>query len=277
MRNSNSFFFVEQAAKSKPYEFLKYILETECEGSLPNYLTRKNWTDDFHTYLKPNAIFSLFTIEVVLTEEGAKHLDDIIEVIFTYIRLNLQKLKECEFLERLYHDFADVKNLPLYYEKESQEVARRLARNLMYDTPEYESKDGYDADAIHEAIDTLNKRKFNVIVISSHKYDESIKFELTDGDLGMEYSERKMPIMWTSLWDDPILFPELSLPAPNPYIATDFTIIYDGSQSVPECPTKVFENDISELWFRQDDKFLTPEVCCNFYLKSPLGVSSVDK
>lgn len=243
-------------------------------------MLKENWTTKW-TKVSPsiqtNEVYSLFTIDVELFVDGMWHLDDVIEVVFSYLRLNLQKLKQSDSLQQLYRDFVNVKNLPLFHERlPKQSVEHLLAQALMWNS-ESETNDEFDPVAIHDAIDALNERNFNIIVFTRRKYDKSIEFELKDGNCRLEYSVRKMPGKWISLWNNPKMFSEINLPSPNPYIANDFTILYNGSQSVPEYPTKVYENDVSELWFRQDDKFLVPTARCHFHLKSTTMSSPDEK
>lgn len=227
----------------------------------------------FHPAMQTNGIFSLFTIEIVLTEDSMSDLDDVIEAIFSYTREIFEKLKQSEQLEQLYRDFVNVTNWPLFYEAERHEIVKYLTTNLMYYIPENNSTDKYDPVAIREAIDTLSKGNFNILIVSP----QTDEFEMKDESCRLEYTERKIPDNWISLWNNPKMFIGITLPAPNPYVANDFTIFYDGSQSTPKYPTKVYESDVSELWYRQDDTFLLPTACCYFYFKTPIATSSIEK
>ena len=40
-----------------------------------------------------------------------------------------------------------------------------------------------------------------------------------------KFSRQQLPSEWTQSWESTEQQPELSLPAPNPYIATDFDLI----------------------------------------------------
>lgn len=257
-------------------------MHTICDGSLREYLMKKKMADTYYHFdripvLRANAIFSLFMIEVELFKNEIKHLDDVIEVIFSYIRLNLQILKDSKVAEPLYRDFVNINNLPQFKEMLPEQSTIHFAQALMNFPSTRRMSNDYDADAIQKAIDTLNERIFSVIVISNQKYNESIEFESKDENCRFEYTERKMPDKWTSFWNDPRAIPELSLPSPNPYIPTDFTILYDGSQSVPEHPIKVYESDVSELWYRLDDKYFQPVTHCRMYLEGSTAYSPAEK
>lgn len=185
--------------------------------------------------------------------------------------------KENQHLERLYQDFVNIKKLPERLGKPPLYSAEDLAKNLAEYPFKNDFEGEFDSDAIYEAIDALNRRNFNIMVRAPPKYDETIKFELKKESCGVEYSEREMPDKWNYMWNYPKMIPGISSPSLNPYIATDFTIIYDGSQSVPKYPTKVYESDVSELWYRLGDKSLYPYACCYFYFKTPTAMTSVEK
>lgn len=203
-------------------------------------------------------------------DEDLTHLDEILEVVFSYLRLHLQILKQSRSLGQLYQDFVNVKSLPLSVGKRPVHNAEILARNLS----DYPMRTKCDSKAIQDAIDVLNGGKFNVMVICRAIYEEKIKFEAEQLKCGVNFVERKMPDKWISFWNNPKLFAEIKSPAPNPYIATDFTILHDGTQSTPKYPTKVYESDVSELWHRLDDaKFATPTARCWFYFKIPVSTS----
>lgn len=201
-----------------PFQFLSSVMESDHTGSLCDYIGKKNWSfpNRFTSQLKSNAIFSLFMVKVELSENGMKHLDDVIEMLFSYLQLSLQSLKESELLEQLYRDFVNIIKLPRYYDMPTAQSAEHFAQKLTEYPWTNEMTDEFVANAIHEAIDVLATRKFNIIVISRDELNESIEFESMDESWGLEYSTHKMPEKWISLFDNPKMFAEIALPTPNP-------------------------------------------------------------
>lgn len=222
-----------------------------------------------------NSVFSLFTIVIRPTDKGVTNLDEIFEAVFSFIRLYLPMLKQNGLLQQLYRDFMNAESWPQHISDGLLHSVQSLAKSLLVDSSRTELENKYDE--INDAIDTLNKGNFNITITVPSTYDESIQFDLKEESSNAEYSERKMPDKWILLWNNPKVIDEFSLPAQNPYIADDFTILYDESQSVPKYPAKVYESDVSELWFRQDDTFLYPVTCCNFHFKTPNALSSIKK
>lgn len=72
------------------------------------------------------------------------------------------------------------------------------------------------------------------------------------------------------------IYKEFSLPAPNPYITKDFSILPD-SPNLPNYPQKVFKTEVLELWYKQDNKFKFPIAFYNFYFITPIVKESAMK
>lgn len=83
-----------------------------------------------------------------------------------------------------------------------------------------------------------------------------------------------IPQEWNDLWANATTIPELRLQERNQYISTDFTIFagHDAADAalIPLFPERIIENEISELWYRQDSKFNLPMSLMYFYFISPL-------
>lgn len=135
----------------------------------------------------------------------------------------------------------------------------------------------YDANAIQEIIDFLNSPKFKITITSTRLYDNDVIYNLKEDWFGTEYCERDVPEKWLNVWQNIKPYDDFFLPAPNPFIADDFTIVYDKSTVLPKYPTKILENEVCELWYRQDDKFLLPHAFYNFFFISPSAMSSTKK
>lgn len=135
----------------------------------------------------------------------------------------------------------------------------------------------YNPEAIQKIIDELNTRKFNIMITSTRRYNENVMYESTEPWFGTVYTEMDMPAKWISLWENVKPFTDFTLPEPNPFIPDDFTIFCNDGNIVPKYPIKILENDLCELWFRQDDKFLLPTACYNFHFMTPNAKSSIDK
>lgn len=268
-------FSSKQSCQTKPYHFLQHLMEFDGENSLKCYLRKRDLACGVSPVIHTNIVFSLFVVKVDLTDDGVRHLDDVIEAVFSYLRVVLPKLKEDDSVERLYRDFVSMNNAPRFFSEDVLDGVERIAKSLLRNSTRSVSKYVFVRNAILEAIDTLSRRDFNITVISQDKYDERIEYVEQKGRV--KYFESKIPKKWISMWNEPKLFGDIALPAMSPYIVRDFSIFYNGTQSIPEYPIKVYESDVSELWHRRDDKFLLPTACGYFYFKTPMSAASVEK
>lgn len=264
---------------------MSFLLGHEGRGSLLSYLRKKLWAVDLlagidESGIGQNSLFSLFAVSILLTDDGFKHLDEVVDATFSYLRL----LKREGPNDRLFREVASIEETTFRFanEREAIDNVEDLVLNLKHYPPKYILTGDslyfeYDPVAIQAAIERLNSRQFNIMITSIHQYDENVLYDQREQWFGTEYTERDLPEKWIASWNNVQPYVDFSLPEPNPYIADDFTILYDKSQVIPKHPVRIFDNDVCELWFRQDDKFLLPHAHYSFYFISPHVLSSTDK
>lgn len=250
-----------------------------------SYLRKKLWavdlaagTDD--SSVGSNSLFSLFSITISLTDDGLKHLDKVLEAVFSYLRF-LQITGPNESL------FEEIQNIEANsFRFANERDALDSVEDLVISLKRYPSKYiltgdslyfDYDPKGIQRIIDELNTRKFNIMITSTRKYDDNVVYDLVEPWFGTEYSERAMPEKWIRMWSEVKPYAEFTLPEPNPFIAQDFRILWNNDKVLPKHPQKILENDLCELWYRQDNKFLLPTACYNFYFMAPMAIASVEK
>lgn len=274
-----------QLYKSKPDQYIGFILGHEGKGSLMSYLRKKLWAVDLAAGLDisglgSNSLFSLFSITIHLTDDGMKHLDEVLEAVFSYLRFlqisgpNESLFKEIQSVEANAFRFADERDALDNVEELAISLKRYPSKYILTGDSLYFD---YDPKGIQRIIDQLNTRKFNITITSTCKYDDNVNYNLAEPWFNTEYHERNMPEKWIRIWNEVKPYAEFTLPEPNPFIAQDFTILCNKDTILPKYPTKILENDLCELWFRQDNKFLLPTACYNFYFMSPLVTSTIEK
>lgn len=272
--------YLRKHYRTKPFEFIAKLVADTSSGGLESFLIDKRWCISVVAYSNPRDVFGLFHVTINLTDDGFRHLDDVLEATFAYLKF-LQQTGPNERLFREYQTIAE-NCFRFANERNAEYVAWGCAKNLRLYAPQdvlngefllYE----YDAAAIQRAIDILNTRTFNIMVTAQQKYDENVQFDLKEEWFGTEYTETDMPGKWISMWENIKPVTEFSLPAPNPFVADDFTIFHDKTHPIQKYPTKILANDLCELWFRQDDKFLLPHARCYFSFTTPLAMASTKK
>lgn len=137
----------------------------------------------------------------------------------------------------------------------------------------------YDPVAIQNVTDEINKPNFNIMITSTHLYDQNVTYDLKEKWFGTEYCERDVPDDWKNAWNVAKPYPEFVLPAVNPFIADDFTILFKQCEQepLPKLPVKLMDNEVCELWHRQDDRFGLPVARYYFYFMSPCAMGTAEK
>jgi nardilysin len=126
-------------------------------------------------------MFTLFTINVTLTEEGYKNLEEVLDAIFSF--LLLLKPTSIEEHEKYFMELKQIRETSFKYreEKTSSDNVEELAVNMKY----YEASDiitgskiffEFDGKIIEDLINILNERKFNILVLT----DKHVKYEKTE-------------------------------------------------------------------------------------------------
>lgn len=137
-----------------------------------------------------NSMFTLFAINVTLTEDGLENLEEVLKAIFSF--LLLLKATPIADHERAYTELKQIRDTSFKYreEKTASENVEELAVSMMY----YESDDiitgsdvffGFDGGVVQSLIDELNNGKFNLLILT----DKHGKYEKTEKWFGTEYDE----------------------------------------------------------------------------------------
>lgn len=135
----------------------------------------------------------------------------------------------------------------------------------------------YDYNAIQTFIEKMYRSKKNIMITTKTPF-EGREFNQREHWCGTQYCTFDIPAEWTDTWEKPQVLDDFKLPEPNIYIPTDLSIIYKpGTMTGSTHPMKIFENDVCELWFRQDDRFLLPVSFYYFNFISPMARGSIEK
>lgn len=261
--------------KTKTLWYLGNVIGDESKGSLLSYLKKRVWATDLCFCADENSIYSIATCSINLTEEGSKHLFDIIDAVFSYINL-VRKLGPQEYL------FDDLKSISDNSFKFSTEVPAqytvlRLEEPMHRYPPEhfltgdnihYE----FDPNEIKTATDHLVPDKVNISIINKNLPD-GLKFSKVEPWFRAEYIDLPITDDLKLKWDSIEPYDEFEIPAPNPYLTKDFDLLPEEANH-PEYPQKIVSTDKYELWYRKDQKFKLPFANYNIYLISPLFIES---
>ncbi|KAG5888587.1 hypothetical protein JTB14_029883 [Gonioctena quinquepunctata] len=269
--------------KSKPTHYISFLMGDEGKGSLLSYLRKRMWAittsiGNGETGSEDNSMFTLFTVSIVLTEEGLKNLNEVIDVVFSYINL----LKKMGPQERLFNEVKTIADTSFRFSEEetAADTVEDLCEAMQFYPPEdyiagseiyYE----YDPEAINMVLSHLQPSKMNFIVMSKTLANGS-KLDKVEKWFGTEYTDLEIPKDLITRWENIPPFPELDLPPPNQYLTNDFTMLPETSNH-PDYPQKIMDTPLCEIWYRQDQKFKLPIAYYYFYLVSPKATETAER
>ncbi|XP_021929041.1 nardilysin isoform X2 [Zootermopsis nevadensis] len=267
--------------RSKPDDYMSSLIGHEGKGSLLAYLRKNVWALDIFSGAgsdgcEHNSMFTLFSITIVLTDVGLTHLHEVLNAVFGYIKM-LQKVGPSE---RFFRELQTIEETTFRFAEElpAVEYVENLAENMQLYPPEdyitgSELYFEYDPEAIKKCLDALKPDTVNIMVSSK---DSGREFDKTEYWFKTEYCVCDIPNDWLESWLSIEPDQSFSLPEPNIFLTSDFSLLPfpDQQDDNKKYPVKVQDDEFSEVWYRRDCKFKLPQAFFYFYLISPLPLTS---
>lgn len=256
--------------KSGPSNYVSHLIGHEGEGSLLSLLKLKGWANSLYGGPRNGSKgFAFFLISVELTEEGLEHTDEIIGLIFQYLKMLRESgpqkwtFDETKSINEMRFRFKD-KESPINY-------VEYVAQNLQYYSLQEVLFADYDLsewkpELVDRVLENLVPEKTQVSIISQKFSDIAND---TEKWYGTKYHSEPIPQEKLKRWTDEPVDPALRLPPPNPFIPTDFSLAPREEPNLPH-PVIIKDTPLFRVWFKQDDQFLLPKSCIYFELRSPM-------
>ncbi|KYN33496.1 Nardilysin [Trachymyrmex septentrionalis] len=262
--------------KYNSYQYIPWILVYKGKGSLTSYLRQKMWSpsDDIILDCKTqeNSLYRLIQLTIVLTSAGRKHLKDVLDAIFSFINL----LKRAGPQKEIYNDIYECKQNTFRftnYDEEPITFVRQLSRNMhSYPSNAYltgnQFDSNYNAKIIQKYLNYLVPEMANIMILSKDFNDFELK--KIEPWWYTAYTDIKISKEWIERWKVIEPLPEFFLPSPNIFLTNNHFLMPISNKAISKYPIKLYCNSVSEIWYRQDPKFCSPECCMHFYFISPL-------
>lgn len=205
-----------------------------------------------------------------------------LDAIFGYLKY-LEIVDPATHGETLYKELQSIEATNYSFQRERSPLEN--VENLVSNLKHYPPKDlltgpslffDYNFDAIQVFIEKMNRAKKNIMITTKTPY-EGREFDQKEEWFETEFCTFDTPAEWSDAWKNPKILNEFKLPEPNIFIPKDLSIVYKSGVTVSPHPEKILDNDVCELWFRQDDRFLLPISYYYFYFISPMSRSSIEK
>ncbi|CAK4076904.1 unnamed protein product [Aphanomyces euteiches] len=250
----------------KPASIISHLLGHEGAGSLLSFLKRQKWVNELSAGLmKEFDDWSLFCVEVEATEEGMKHVDDIVYAIFQYLHL----LKEDLIPAWVFDETQSIALMNFRFR--SKETPMNYATSLASKMQIYPVKHivagssllfEYDADKVREILALLTPERVRLMVVS-----KEFQGKTTSVEPWYEAAYNDLPIApevlqrWTSTTKES----SLAIPHPNAFIPRDFELVKNPTEGA--FPTLLRDDASCRLWCKTDTTFLKPKlnICMAFH------------
>lgn len=263
----------------KPARYFSHLLGHEGPGSLLAVLRDKHWAQELSAddISRTTSAFSIFTVQVELTETGMDHYLEVIRMVYAYIAY-LASIPEW-----VYEELSTIATMKFRFlsKPEPSQTCSDLAVNMQYYDPDHYYSGshkiyGYDKALIEDCFQCLRPDNMYVFLASKAYTSEAVQ---VDPWYGTQYTivsdELNQAIQEACLCS--VKYPELVLPEPNDMIPTNFDLLkisneaFLGDNVSPRC---IQEVDSCRLWYKPDTVFGMPKVNALFLLQCPLFSSS---
>ncbi|RUR39620.1 insulinase family protein [Vreelandella populi] len=243
--------------RTKPTQLISHLLGDEGDGSLLAVLRDAGLADGLSAGVgRSDGNDALFTVSISLTPAGAERLDDIQATLFSAIeQIRTQGLEDWRYGEQ-----RDLSEQAFRFQQHGapQQEATRLSMSLS----RYPVEDVQYAAYRMDAPDTERQQ----IYLDALTPDNMLRF-YSAPDIE---SETISPWFNTQWREQPpaqagLALDGLALPEPNPFIASDLTLL-NGQD---ERPSQLIDTPSFNVWHMQDSRFNTPSVEWRLSLQYP--------
>ena len=247
---------------AKPGAYFQSLLGHEGEGSILALLKEKGWADELSASasFSNNAQESSLMLSINLTHTGLQHTQQIIEIVFQYIRL----LQNDAIQEWLFQEQSKMSALQFRYQEQhaASSTVTGLARNLQYYAPRDILRGPYIIEQFKPELtsELLNQLTPERVLIALNT--QNIATDNTEKHYQVDYKITAIAPELIYNWSHSAINPALSFPAANPFIPDELQLkISETSQIHP----RLIQQDTNlDLWHQLDTSFKVPR--SNLYI-----------
>ncbi|CAK67395.1 unnamed protein product (macronuclear) [Paramecium tetraurelia] len=247
--------------RSCPGKYLSHLIGHEGENSLLSLLIKEDLAQELSAGPSNTMkLFSEMTIRIKLTQKGLQQYQKVIQYVQEYIELLKQKgpqewiFKEISAIKKLEFDFLE-KGDPFNY------VCTLASRMQQYPIEDVLRQpylmEQYQPELIQKITNQLTGDRL-MMFLSSQTFSNQLGNK--EEYFGTEYSQSKFLEDVTSVFKNAAnnISPKLNLPPQNIYIP-EHTNVLPLQNGLPLFPELVLQNEQTDLWFKQDDRFQVPK------------------
>lgn len=257
---------------NKPADYLAHLIGHEGPGSLHDVLRSAGLVNAVSAGRAiDTGEEALFSISFTLTEEGLERWKDIASLSFDY----LQQIASDGITEAYFEEMQRIRALDLEFQEQSRPIsqASTLTRRMHRVVPEHAviapfMMESYQPDTYRELLQLMTPERMQASLLAPFDDDDSWqKTEWYDTPYHIASLDPASVIQRDNL---ETLQAQLSLPAPNPFIPEDLSLVPGADMDHPQLLT---ESPLT-LWYARDTRFDAPRATVLLSLRSPVAKES---
>ncbi len=272
---------IDQYYQDKPESTLAYLLGHEGEGSILSLLKKHQWAFALTAGSGINGSnFKDFNISIALTELGETHLNDVVDIVLTYIEL----LKAEDIADHYYQEKKKISQLAFIYHEKMRPLdsVSQLVINMQhYPEEDYIFGDyvmsGMCRNNIKKLLDYLDVDNMRLTHVSQQNTFSQKSFWYQVPYHVSVISSKQLDAWRNISSTDKVHCQGLYLPAANPYIV-ESPVIYQSEKNaltpVNAVPEKIIKKNGLVAWFKQDHTFKVPKGYLYIAIDSPFVVAN---
>lgn len=268
----------EELWEAHPSRYISHLIGHEGPGSILAYLKAKGWADELSAGEHPVCPGSaLFMLQVRLTEDGLKHYQEVVQIVFQYIAMlreepphqwivdEMSKIAEVDF--KFQHKLPASRSTSMY----GGIMQKPLPRDKLLSGGTLIRK--FDPTAIKRGLAHMDPDNFRIVLISKQL---PVETDSKEKWYGTEYKYEKIPQDFmravkkaakASASERPS---ELHLPAKNEFVPQRLDVEKKETDTPLLAPKLIRNEDNVRTWFKKDDRFWVPKAAVHICLRSPL-------
>ncbi|NGX38884.1 MAG: Protease 3 [Chlamydiae bacterium] len=265
----------KESALDKTFQtgaLIAYTLQNGGKNSLLGQLKREHLASGISVSEEQfSKGWKLFTIDVELSDEGVKNVDQVI----TYCYEALARLKKNGIPKYLYDEMEKIATMKYEYQSREdafefiKDQAHKMVDEELATYPKQTLLPGeYNPKVIGNYLQSLTPETC-IYFVTAAPQKSGIQPTEREQWMGAEYSIRPVSEERLASWSHAKINPKIGLPQPNPFIPKNLDLINTPDTNQTVTPTLLQDNEEGKIYFASDLKYQVPEVTYIFRIKSP--------
>ena len=246
---------------SNPGSYISFLLGHEGKNSLLSYLIDEGLALELSSGCSNELnLFSTIEVSIKLTKKGLENYKDVSEIVFKYLNILKEKgvqkylFEEKQYINQLRFDFKEKETPENYVIQMSSDMQIYPKENIL--NHNYLLKE-FQPELIQKVFDQMNFENMRIYLMS----ETFENLESIEPIYGTQYSEKPLDLDIAKRFKAPNISSNknrktLDLPTPNNFLPRNLTQLKNEES---QFPLKILETSQTQVFFKQDNKFLTPK------------------